>query len=95
VNKTVWVYFGLLGLVLAVQTFLIQPRLLANSEKLFAGIAMQPKSYMHLYYIFCDSLKALLLISFLPAMRFINIGAYGLTGAELHTKQSVISKVDL
>ena len=98
VDKTVWVYFALLGLVLAVQTFFIQPRLLANSEKLFAGIAMQPKSYVHLYYIFCDCLKAVLLISFLPAMRFINAGAYGLIEPEPRVKnrltQDVVQKVD-
>ncbi|MFQ3246532.1 MAG: hypothetical protein ACI9SP_003185 [Arenicella sp.] len=82
VSKTVWLYFGILGMVLAVQIFLVQPRLLANSEKLFAGIAMQSKSYAHLYYIFCDCLKAVLLISFLPAMKFINTDAYDLTKAK-------------
>ena len=94
VNKTVWVYFGLLGLVLTMQTFFIQPQLLANSEKLFAGIAMQSTSYVHLYYIFCDCLKVVLLISFLPAIKFINSSAYGPTDAELRIRNPVISKVD-
>lgn len=94
VNKTVWFYFGLLALVLAVQTFLVQPRLLANSDKLFAGITMQSKSYAHLYYIFCDCLKAVLLLGFWPAIRFINAAAYEPTDAQSRTKKSVISKVD-
>jgi hypothetical protein len=94
VNKTVWGYFALLGLVLAMQFFFIQPRLLENSDKLFAGIAMQSKSYAHLYYIFCDCVKAVLLLSFLPAISFINAAAYGRTEAHSRAKQSVISTVD-
>lgn len=94
VNKTVWVYFGLLGVVLAIQTFFIQPQLSANSEKLFAGIAMQSKSYAHLYYIFCDCLKAVLLIGFLPAMRFIDTAEYDLIDVESHIEHQAVSKVD-
>jgi len=92
VNKAVWIYFALLGLVLAVQTFFIQPQLSANSEKLFAGIAMQSKSYAHLYYIFCDCLKAVFLLGFLPAMKFINTAADDLTDVESRTRDRIDSK---
>ncbi|MFT6407974.1 MAG: hypothetical protein ACJAQ6_001390 [Arenicella sp.] len=90
VNRTVWAYFALLGLVLAAQTFLVQPLLTATSEKLFAGIAMQSKSNMHLYYIFCDCLKAALLIGFLPAIAFIDSATYGQGGLKLHPKDSAV-----
>jgi hypothetical protein len=94
VSKTVWFYFGLLGLVLAIQFFFIQPRLLANSDKLFAGLALQTKSSAHHYYIFCDCVKAVLLLSFLPAINFINAAAYSSTDARLRAKKSVVSRVD-
>jgi hypothetical protein len=95
VSKTVWFYFGLLAAVLAIQAFVIQPQLSANSEKLFAGVAMQSKSYVHLYYIFCDCLKAVLLIGFLPAMRFINTATYDPVYGESHIQNRAVSKVDL
>jgi len=71
-EKIVWAYFSLLGLVLVTQYFWVQPLLEVNSDKLFAGIESQSKSYMHLYNILCDCLKAVLLIGFLPAISFIN-----------------------
>lgn len=68
VKSAVLVYFILLGLVLVVQYFFIQPQVELNSEKLFMGIASQSKSNAHLYYIFCDCLKGILLLGFLPAI---------------------------
>jgi hypothetical protein len=45
---------------------------------------------MHLYYIFCDCLKAALLIGFLPAIAFIDSATYGQGGLKLHPKDSAV-----
>jgi len=72
VEKTIWAYFTLLSLVLAIQYFLVQPMVEVNSDRLFAGIENQTKSHAHLYYILCDCLKVIFLLGFLPAISFIN-----------------------
>lgn len=90
VNKTVWLYFGLLGMVLAIQYFLVEPSLSAESERLFAEIETQSKSQIHLYYIFCDCLKVLLLLAFLPAVRFIDKAPYALNDLNLRSKNNVL-----
>jgi len=71
-DKITWAYFGLLAMLLAIQYLYIQPFVEASSNNLFAGIERQSKSSAHLYYIFCDCLKVTLLLSFLPAISFIN-----------------------
>jgi len=74
-GKTVMAYFALIGILLVVQYFIVQPLVEQSSDKLFLGIETESKSNAHLYYIFCDCFKALLLVSFLPAIRFIDAKA--------------------
>jgi len=74
VEKSVWAYFALLGISLLVQYAFVQPLVEQNSDNLFYGTNIRSNPNAHLYYIFCDVLKAVLLIGFLPAITFINKG---------------------
>lgn len=53
------------------QYLFIQPLVELNSDNLFEGVQGASNSSAHLYYIFFDCLKVLLLIGLLPIIAFI------------------------